>query len=145
MESHYFKLHWSSLISFNLSNVGEIFWVESKGPYLSLQKEKENFCVVLTYSIKRTSEIRKFHVAVVQQRLRNACAKLFFCQYKHIAFLLLQKLPIVMIQKSGYHGNVMSLFFSLLFLTNTYGRFQFFFKKITQKWLYHGISSSIWI
>ena len=42
-----------------------------KGPYVSLEKEKENFCVVLTYSIKRAREIRKFHVAVVQQRLRN--------------------------------------------------------------------------
>ena len=43
-----------------------------KGPYLSLENEKENFCVSLsTYSIKRGSEIRKFHVAVVQQRLRN--------------------------------------------------------------------------
>ena len=36
-----------------------------KGPYLSLEKEKENFSVVLTCSIKRASEIRKFHVAVV--------------------------------------------------------------------------------
>ena len=36
-----------------------------KGLYLSLEKEKENFCVVLTYSIKQASEIRKFHVAVV--------------------------------------------------------------------------------
>ena len=42
-----------------------------KGPYLSLEKEKETFCVVLTYSIYRAREIRKFHVAVVQQRLRN--------------------------------------------------------------------------
>ena len=42
-----------------------------KGPYLSLEKEKETFCLVLTYSIKRAHEIRKFHVAVVQQRLRN--------------------------------------------------------------------------
>ena len=42
-----------------------------KGPYVSLEKEKQNFCVVLTYSIKRAREIRKFHVAVVQQRLRN--------------------------------------------------------------------------
>ena len=42
-----------------------------KGPYLSLEKEKETFCVVLTYSIKRAHEIRKFHVAVLQQRLRN--------------------------------------------------------------------------
>ena len=40
-----------------------------KGPYLSL--EKENFCVVLTQSIKRAPEFRKFHVAVVQWRLRN--------------------------------------------------------------------------
>ena len=42
-----------------------------KGPYVSLEKEKQNFCVVLTYSIKRAREIRKFHVAVVQQRPRN--------------------------------------------------------------------------
>ena len=42
-----------------------------KGPYVSLEKEKENFCVVLTYSMERAREIRKFHVAVVQQRLRN--------------------------------------------------------------------------
>ena len=42
-----------------------------KGPYLSLEKEKKNWGVVVTYSIKRASEIRKFHVAVVQQRLRN--------------------------------------------------------------------------
>ena len=42
-----------------------------KGLYVSLEKDKQNFCVVLTYSIKRAPEIRKFHVAVVQQRLRN--------------------------------------------------------------------------
>ena len=42
-----------------------------KGPYVSLEKDKQNFCVVLTYSIKRAREIRKFHVAVVQQRVRN--------------------------------------------------------------------------
>ena len=42
-----------------------------KEPYLSLEKEKENFCVVLTYFVKRVREIWKFHVAVVQQRLRN--------------------------------------------------------------------------
>ena len=45
--------------------------LNTKGPYVSLEKEKENVCVVLTYSIKRAREIRKFHVAVVQQRLRN--------------------------------------------------------------------------
>ena len=42
-----------------------------KGSYLSLEKEKETFCVEFTYSIKRSREIRKFHVAVVQRRLRN--------------------------------------------------------------------------
>ena len=68
VDSHCFKLHRSYLVSFNLSNVGEIFWVKSKR---TLEKEKENFCVVLTYSMERAREIRKFHVAVVQQRLRN--------------------------------------------------------------------------
>ena len=42
-----------------------------KGLYVSLEKEKQNFCVVLAYSIKWAREMRKFHVAVVQQRLRN--------------------------------------------------------------------------
>ena len=42
-----------------------------KGPYLSLEEEKDNFCVVFTYSIKQACEIRKFHVAGVQRRQRN--------------------------------------------------------------------------
>ena len=42
--------------------------VNPKGPYLSLEKEKAPFCVLF---IKRAHEIRKFHVAVVQPRLRN--------------------------------------------------------------------------
>ena len=45
--------------------------VNPKGPYLSLEKEKGPFCVLLSYSIKRAHEIRTFHVAVVQPRLRN--------------------------------------------------------------------------
>ena len=64
-----FQLHRSFLISFNLSKVGEIFGLNSKGPYLSLEKEKEDFRVVLTCS--KTRQVSKFHVAVVQQRLRN--------------------------------------------------------------------------
>ena len=39
-----------------------------KGPYLSLKKEKEKFCVVFTYSIKQAREISNFHVAVVRRR-----------------------------------------------------------------------------
>ena len=73
---HCFKLHRSYLISFNLSNVGEIFWV---------------FCVVLTYSIKRASEIRKFHVAVVQQRLRNvqkSVMRVQSCSFANLNLLL---------------------------------------------------------
>ena len=56
----------------------------TKGPHLSLEKEKVTFCVVFTYSAKRAREIRKFHVAVAQRRLRNvekerdARAKLLF-------------------------------------------------------------------
>ena len=79
-----------------------------KGPCLRLEKEKETFCVVLTYSSKRAREIRKFHVAVVQQQLRNVQKSvmhvqsclfaslnlLFFC----CSPLPLQKLPIVVIQ-----------------------------------------------
>ena len=42
-----------------------------KGLYVSLEKENQNFCVVLAYSMKWAREIRKFHVVVAQQRLRN--------------------------------------------------------------------------
>ena len=60
-----------------------------KGPYVSLEKEKQNFCVVPTYSINRAREIRKFHVAVVQRRQGNvqkkgdARAKMFFFAVRH--------------------------------------------------------------
>ena len=69
--SPYFKLHRSYSISFNLSNLGGISGVESKESYLSLEKERENFCLVFIYSIKRASEIRTFLVTVVQRWLRN--------------------------------------------------------------------------
>ena len=56
----------------------------AKGRYVSLEKEKETFCVVFAYSVKRAREIRRFHVSVVQRLLRNvqkkrdARAKLLF-------------------------------------------------------------------
>ena len=68
-----------------------------KGPYVSLEKEKQNFCVVLTLSTKRARGIRKFHVAVVQQRLRNVqkCVmqvqRCFFCQSKPIVFFAVHR------------------------------------------------------
>ena len=43
----------------------------AKGRYVSLEKEKETFCVVFAYSVKRAREIRRFHVSVVQRLLRN--------------------------------------------------------------------------
>ena len=76
--------------------------------------------------MKRTREIRKFHVVIVLRRLRRVLALL----PKLIAFLplllpspsSLLKVPIVLIQKLCYHGNMTS-HFSLLFCNtfcNTY-------------------------
>ena len=61
------------LISFHLicQTLAKFSGLNLKGPYLSFVKGKENFRVVLTYPIKRARQIRKFHVAVVQRRLRN--------------------------------------------------------------------------
>ena len=89
--------------------LAKISGLNPKGPYLSLEKEKEIFCVVLTYSIKRAREIRKFHVAVVQQRLRNVQKSVmhvqscFFDQSKPVSFYCSPspslKLPMVVIKK----------------------------------------------
>ena len=61
------------LISFHFicQTFAKFSGLNPKGPYVGLEKEKENFCVVLTYSIKPAREIRMFHVAVVKHRLRN--------------------------------------------------------------------------
>ena len=81
MNSNCFKLHRPYSISFKICQILAKF---SGVEFESIEKEKENFCVVFTYFIKREHETRKFHVAVVQQRLRNikkldARAKLLFC------------------------------------------------------------------
>ena len=75
-----FILHRSYSVSFNLSNVGEIFWSCIR------RLRKRKFCVVFTYSRKKAHEIRKFYVTVVQRLLRNlqecdARAPLLFCYY----------------------------------------------------------------
>ena len=99
-----------------------------KGSYLSLEKEKEPFCTVFTYSVKRASEIRKFHVAIVQRLLKNvqkSVMHLQTCCFTNINLLLflpfslpslslLPKLPFVVIQTFWYHGNVTSHFSSIL-------------------------------
>ena len=51
--------------------LGKFSGFNPKGPYQSLEKEKETFCAVFTYSLNRAREIRKSHVAVVHRRLRN--------------------------------------------------------------------------
>ena len=93
-----------------------------KGPYLSLEKERENFCAVFTNSIERAHESRKFHVAISATtakkctKKRDASAKFFFCQYEPISFLPLSMLPpssllqltIVVMQSFCYRSNVTS-------------------------------------
>ena len=138
----------SSLLNFiYFVNVGVIFCVKSERTLSNYRvRKKLYFCVVFSDSTNRAREIRKFHVAVGQQRStkctkkRDARAKLFFCQSKPIAFLLFavaprgaetrdeplrtsaceatvsvaKKLPIVVIHKFCYPGNVASHFSSLL-------------------------------
>ena len=68
-----FALFQTSLILFHLicQMLVKFSGLNPKGPYLSLEKERETFCVVFTYSVKQVHEIRKFHVAVMQRWLKN--------------------------------------------------------------------------
>ena len=77
VNSHCFKLHRFCQILAKFSELNP------NAPYLSLESEKETFCVVFSYSVKRAREIKTFHVAVMQRRLKNmqkrdARAKLLF-------------------------------------------------------------------
>ena len=59
VNSQCLKLHRSYSISFNLSNGRRNFQgLNQKGAYLSLERERENFCVVFTNFIKRGRETR---------------------------------------------------------------------------------------
>ena len=46
-----------------------------KGLHMSFKKEKETFCVCVHLLRKASTLIRKFHIAVVQRRLRNVQKK----------------------------------------------------------------------
>ena len=121
MDLHCFKLHWSYLICQMLAKFSGS---NPNGLYLGWENEKETFCFVLTYFIKWAHEIRKYHVAVMQQLLRNAQKSVMHMQSCFFADLNLlfcccspsplQKLPIVVIQKFCNHGNVTSRFSPLL-------------------------------
>ena len=61
----------SSLIFIFVKCWRNVLKLNPQRPYLGLEGKKGNFCVVFSYFIKRACEIRKFHVAFVQRRLRN--------------------------------------------------------------------------
>ena len=107
--------------------------VESERTVYEFGKKKENYCAVFTKSIKRAREIRKFQVAdlkltegrlkkIANKQLRNVQKNVMHVQSCCFAILpfsllspsLLLKLPIVVIRKCCYHGNVTSHFSSLL-------------------------------
>ena len=126
--SHCFKLHRSYSLSFNLSNVGEIFWIQSERK----RKRKRNFlcCVHLLRkagSVKLEVSCRsRAMMAIKCAKKRHALAQLLFTNINLLPFLpfsspspsLLTKLPFVVIQKFLYHGNVTSYFSSLLTTLN---------------------------
>ena len=67
--------------------------VESESTISKFRKRKRKFacCVHLPYSITRTREIRKFHVAVVQRRLRHVQKSVMHvqsCCFANISLLL---------------------------------------------------------
>ena len=86
--------------------LGNSSGVDSKGWYLSSEKEKEKRCLAFTSSRER--ETRKFHVIVVQQqqrkstKKRNTCTKLLFCQSKPVAFLPFSLPPLFSLLKLPY-------------------------------------------
>ena len=120
-----FALHRCYSISFNLSHVGEIFCIESERTVSEFRKDKETFCFVFTYSVKRVSCRSRATMAKKCAKKRDARAKLLFYFYKLVVFLpfslpspsLLSKHPFVVIQKVCYHGNV-TLHFASLFFSN---------------------------
>ena len=98
-----------------------------KGPYLSVEKEEDNFCVVFTYSMKRACEIRKFHVTGLQRRQRNEQNSVMYVKfvvlsiktYYFSAVLLPSPLSLVLLSSRNsatkkVHGDVTSLFSFLL-------------------------------
>ena len=83
---------------------------------------------MFTYFIKRAREIRRFHVAVVQRRLRNVQKSVMHvqsCCFANLNLLLFchsccrrhrrcSRVPFVVIQKFCHYGNVTSHFSLLL-------------------------------
>ena len=112
-----FALFQSSSILF-----GFIFFVsgvESERTVSKFRKRKRKLLRCVHLLLKRAREIRKFHVVIVQRWLRNLQKSAMLVQtcFAYIYLLLvcrsrcrrrviLVKLPIVLIQKFCYHGNM---------------------------------------
>ena len=129
MDSLCFKLHRAYLISFNLSNVGDIFWIKSERTVSKFRNRKRRLlcCVHLLHKAGawnlEVSYRSRATTAKKCTKQRYARAKLlllllfFFSQSEPIVFLLfavaIAKLPTVVIQKFCYHGVVTSLLLSI--------------------------------
>ena len=108
--------------------LGKFAGVKSERTASKFTKRKRKLlCCVFTSSFKPVREIRRFHVAVVQRRLRNVQKSVMQVQscfdnvnlLLFLSFLLpspssLLKVPTVVIQKFCYHANVRSHFSYLL-------------------------------
>ena len=73
------SLNDDDLIQFHLicQMLARFLALNSKGPYLCLEKKKKIFALCF---VKRVRESRKFHVAVVQRRLRNVQKRVMHVQ-----------------------------------------------------------------
>ena len=82
--------NFNDVIQFHLTfqMLAKFSGVESERTVSKLRKRKRKFCVGFTYSTKQARVIRKFHVAVVQRRLRNVQSKTAWCTYKVVVLLL---------------------------------------------------------
>ena len=82
--------NFNDLIQFHLTcrMLAKFCAVKSERTVSKWRKRKRKFCVGFTYSIKQAREIGKFHVTVVQRRLRNVQFKTAWCTCKAVVLLL---------------------------------------------------------
>ena len=114
MDLRCFQLHRSYLIPFKFSNVGEIFWVETKRTVRKFRKRKRKFLCCAHYSIKRVHEVSCHSHATMPGQEMHVQSCFLFANLNLLLFCCspspLQKLPVVVIQKFCYHGNMTSHF-----------------------------------
>ena len=81
--------NFNDVIQFHLTfqMLAKFSGVESERTVSKVRKRKRKFCVGFTYSTKQARVIRKFHVAVVQRRLRDVHLKTAWCTCKVVVLL----------------------------------------------------------